>query len=238
MRDTTWLTRHPIAHRGYHDLNTSVFENTLAAFQRAADAGFSIECDLQFAADAVPVVFHDDTLERLCALKLRTRDKLSSELQQTAVGGTRERIPTLADMLKTVRGRVPLVIELKGQPGDDDGFAGAVLETLEGYAGPVALMSFDHALLRDLKELEAPYLLGLTAEGVREEALAGHEKAWQIGLDFVSYNVHHLPNAFVARLRETGTPVISWTVRNQEARDRSFEFADQMTFEGFDPRPM
>ena len=46
-----------------------VWENTLSAFARAADAGFAIECDLQYAADAVPVVFHDDDLKRLCGIE-------------------------------------------------------------------------------------------------------------------------------------------------------------------------
>ncbi len=47
MHKFNWLTERPIAHRGYHDLNRAVWENTLSAFARAADAGFAIECDLQ-----------------------------------------------------------------------------------------------------------------------------------------------------------------------------------------------
>lgn len=238
MSAPSWLTAHPIAHRGYHDMNREIFENTLAAFNRAAEAGFAIECDLQFAADGVPVVFHDGTLDRLCGLPGRTREKLSGELAQLAIGGTRERVPTFAKMLEAVGGRVPLIVELKGQTGDDEGFAGAVLEALEGYDGPVALMSFDHWLLSDLKELGCPYPFGLTAEGTREEHFARHEEAVALGVDFISYNVYHLPNDFVARFRASGGPVITWTVRDQEGRDKTFQYADQMTFEGFDPRPM
>lgn len=238
MAGLDWLTAEPIAHRGYHDTNTGVWENTLAAFTRAMDAGFSIECDLQFAADGVPVVFHDGTLERLCGLPGRTRARDSGELRRLAVGGTKERIPLFADMLKHVGGRVPLVVELKGEPGDDDGFAGAVLETLEKYAGPVALMSFDHGLLRDLKNLDAPYPLGLTAEGVRDEDFAAHEEAMVLGLDFVSYNVFHLPNRFIDTQRIKGRPIITWTVTDEAARRKSAEEADQMTFEGFDPRDL
>ena len=139
-------------------------------------------------------------------------------------------------MLKHVGGKVPLVIELKGEPGDDDGFAGAVMDALEGYDGPVALMSFDHGLLRDLKGLDAPYPLGLTAEGVREEHFAAHEEAMALGLDFVSYNVFHLPNRFVDAEKAKGTPIITWTVRDRAAREKTGAEGDQMTFEGFDPR--
>ena len=60
------LIRQPVAHRGLHDGNHAVWENTLSAFEAAISGGFAIECDLQYAADAVPVVFHDDDMGRLC----------------------------------------------------------------------------------------------------------------------------------------------------------------------------
>ena len=178
MNRPDWLVARPIAHRGYHDMNRTVYENTLSAFQRAIDAGFAIECDLQYAADGVPVVFHDDDLKRLCPVEGDVRSKLSSELGQMTIGGTRDRIPTLDEMLKLVAGRVPLVIELKGREGDDDGFAGAVLETLASYEGPVALMSFNAWLLTELKEMDAPCPVGLTAEGAGEEDFASTGPSW------------------------------------------------------------
>lgn len=236
MAKHDWLTVRPIAHRGYHDMNRTVFENTLSAFERAVEANFAIECDLQFAADGVPVVFHDGDLGRLCAIKGDVRAKLSSELEQVAIGGTKDCIPTLPQMLKAVAGRVPLVIELKGREGDDDGFAGAVLEMLEDYRGHVALMSFNSWLLKDLKALDAPYPLGLTAEGTDEERLARNQEVMDYGLDFTSYNFEHLPNPFVTGLRERGVPVITWTVRNVAGVEATRRYGDQMTFEGFDPR--
>ncbi len=236
MNRPDWLVARPIAHRGYHDMNRTVYENTLAAFRRAIDADFAIECDLQYAADGVPVVFHDGNLKRLCPVEGDVRSKLSSELRQTSIGGTRECIPTLEDMLKTVSGRVPLVIELKGREGDDDGFAGAVLETLEGYDGPVALMSFNAWLLAELKELGAPYPLGLTAEGPGENDFARNKAVMDRGLDFISYCVDHLPNPFIAGLKAEGMPIITWTIRNAAGVETTRRYADQMTFEGFDPR--
>lgn len=231
-----WLTARPIAHRGYHDAATGVMENTLSAFARAVEAGFAIECDLQFAADGVPVVFHDETLERLCAIGGDVRARTAAELGQLAVGGSRDRIPRLGEALDLVAGRVPLVLELKGREGDDDGFAGAVLEVLEDYDGPVALMSFDQALLGALRGLSPSLPVGLTAEGVSEAAVAAHRRALAHRPDFVSYCVHHLPNAFVEEMRVLQRPVLSWTVRDGEGRRLSRLHADQMTFEGFDPR--
>jgi glycerophosphoryl diester phosphodiesterase len=236
MQKFPWLTERPIAHRGYHDLNRKVWENTLSAFARAADAGFAIECDLQYAADAVPVVFHDDDLKRLCGIEGDLRQRTAAELGLLKVGGTEDGVPTLRRLLDLVKGRVPLVLELKGREGDDDGFAMAVLDTIEDYDGPVALMSFDHWLLKDLTAIGTSRPVGLTAEGARPENFAVHEEAMQLGLDFISYHYGHLPNAFISRQRDLGRQVITWTVRDDEARTITALNADQMTFEGFDPR--
>ena len=78
----------PIAHRGLHDRAAGVIENSRSAFQRAIDKGFSIECDLQLTRDGVPVVFHDDRLERLTGLKGYVRDISSDELLTTPLLGS------------------------------------------------------------------------------------------------------------------------------------------------------
>lgn len=236
MSSIAWLTERPIAHRGYHDMNKQVWENTLSAFSRAIEAGFAIECDLHYASDGVPVVFHDDDLQRVCNLPGEVRERTSAELGLLSIGGTKDKIPTLKQLLQLCDGKVPLVLELKGREGDDDGFAESVLEVLEGYKGPVALMSFDRWLLKDLKALKAPYPVGLTAEGIQPETFFQHDEAMQLGLDFISYFYGHLPNPFITAQRQRGIPVITWTVRDEAARKHTFANADQMTFEGFDPR--
>lgn len=234
--DVSFLTATPIAHRGLHDCNRNVWENTLSAFRKAIEAGYAIECDLQYASDGVPVVFHDDGLERLCKLKGDVRERTAAELGLLSVGGTSDRVPTLKQLLDLTAGKVPLVLELKGRKDDDEGFAASVLEVLEGYKGPVALMSFDVWLLKDLKELGAPYPVGLTAEGTKPEEFFAHDEAMHLGLDFISYCYEHLPNSFVTAQRQRGIPVITWTVRNDQGASHSYAHADQITFEAFDPR--
>jgi glycerophosphoryl diester phosphodiesterase len=233
----SWLTAQPVAHRGYHDLNKHVWENTLSAFTRAIEAGYAIECDVQLAADSVPVVFHDDEMTRLTGIKGDVRERTSAELGMLSIGQTKDRVPTLKQLLKLCAGKVPLVIELKGREGEgvDDGFAEAVLEELEGYQGHVALMSFDHHLLKDLKAAGSPWPLGLTAEGTNPEDFFKHDEAMQIGLDFISYFWGHLPNSFIEAQRKLGIPVITWTVRDENALEKSYTYADQITFEGFVP---
>lgn len=235
MADISWLTRRPIAHRGYHDLNRSRWENTLSAFDAAIERDYAIECDVHLSADGVPVVFHDSVLNRLAGRDGFVHEMSAAELNQLKVGGTDDHIPTLAEMLARVRGRVPLVIELKGVEGKDTGLVAAVAQTLEGYRGEAAIMSFDHWLVRRFAD-EAPGIpAGLTAEKRTIPALEAHFSMLAHPISFVSFGVSDLPNPFVSFVREKlAMPVITWTVRNEEARAATFAHADQMTFEGFE----
>jgi glycerophosphoryl diester phosphodiesterase len=231
-----WLTARPIAHRGLHDMNRTRFENTLSAFEAAAQAGYAIECDVVLSADSVPMVFHDLTLERLTSETGDVIARTSAELGKLNIGGTADCIPTLAKALALVADRVPIVIELKGDDESDVRLVSAVAKTLAGYQGHAAIMSFDHWLVRRFQH-DAPGIpAGLTAEGTKASDLEQHFAMLSANLSFVSYNVHHLPNTFISFCRDKlAMPVITWTVRDPNTVALTRAHADQMTFEGFRP---
>ena len=60
------LMGHYYAHRGLHDNETDAPENSMAAFRKAVDTGYGIELDVQLTKDRIPVVFHDESLKRVC----------------------------------------------------------------------------------------------------------------------------------------------------------------------------
>ena len=231
----SWLTERPIAHRGFHDMNRTRFENSRSAFEAAIDAGFAIECDVHPLADGAVAVFHDETLGRLTGRAGNVRDLGAGDLPGLRLGGTADAPETLNDLLTLVAGRTPLVIELKGFGPRQGDLVARVARALEGYGGHAAIMSFDHSLVERFRD-DAPDLpCGLTAEGRDAGALANHE-AVADQVDFLSYAVEDLPNAFVEDFRASGRPVITWTVRTERQCGLTREHADQMTFEGFDPR--
>lgn len=234
--ELSWLTKRPIAHRGLHDLNRSCWENTLSAFEQAIAGNFAIECDVTLTADGVPVVFHDHDLERLTGRQGKVHKTTAAELCQLAIGGTADKVPRLSDALSLVAGRVPMIIELKGIEGQDDGFVAAVHHTLGGYEGKAAVMSFDHHLVRQFKH-EAPGVpAGLTADGTDEPAIEAHFSMLAHGLSFVSYGVDAIPNRFVSFVRDRlKLPFITWTVRDHQAAELTWNQGGQVTFEGFDP---
>ncbi|MEM8750103.1 MAG: glycerophosphodiester phosphodiesterase family protein [Pseudomonadota bacterium] len=231
-----WLTRVPIAHRGYHDLKLGLAENSMGAFRAAVEAGFAVECDLQVSATGEPVVFHDPTLKRMTGVRGNVRDKTPDELAQLKLLDTDDTIRTLEEHLKLVSGAVPLVLELKGVEGKDQGFVEGVAAALARYDGPVAVMSFDHWICAQFKQLMPNIPRGLTAEGTDRRYHVHRDAMKEYDLQFVSYSVKHLPCRFVSEAREAGLPIITWTVRDEKTRRTTFEHADQMTFEGFDPR--
>ncbi|WP_306025558.1 glycerophosphodiester phosphodiesterase family protein [Oceaniradius stylonematis] len=235
MTDIASLTARPIAHRGLHDDNRTRWENTASAFRAAIADGFGIELDVQLSADSVAMVFHDAELDRLTGATGPIADRCADELRDLAVGGTEDRIMTLVETLDLVDGTVPVIIEMKDNGARNGDLARAVARDVAGYRGPVAIMSFEHALLDAFRAMETGVPLGLTASGISNAALAEHRPQLEAGIDFVSYQVAALPNAFVAEVRARGLPVITWTVRTPEQVALTRAHADQMTFEGFDP---
>lgn len=235
-RRADWIKDCPIAHRGYHDMNQLVWENTATAFDRAVRFGFAIECDLQMSSDGVPIVFHDYVLKRLCGLDAEVKTMLAADLTAMHVGAASDTVLTLEQMLRQIGGATGLVIELKPQEiPHNETFARTVLETIADYDGPAALMSFDKDIVRSLVAMGSDRAIGLTAHGKKADQIKNNERALDIPIDFVSFHVSDLPCPFVETARARGLPVITWTVRDAASWELTKKHADQITFEGFDP---
>lgn len=236
MGKLSWLTERPIAHRGFHDMNKTRWENTLSAFDAAIARGYAIECDVHLSSDRVPVVIHDDSLQRLAGRDGFVWQRTAAELGTMKVGGTDDHFPTLQETLDLVAGKVPLVVELKGIPGHDQWLVEAVGNVLKRYKGKVAVMSFDHWLIRDFARYMPGIPGGLTAYGRDNQLIEAHFSMLAHDIAFTSYAAGDLPNPFVSFVRDRlKMPVITWTIRDQPAIDLTFQHADQMTFEGFEP---
>ncbi len=132
------------AHRGLWGAGAP--ENSLTAFELACRAGYGIEFDIQLSKDKKIVVFHDDTLERMCGVKRRVCELTLSELRALRLAGTDERIPTLAEVLSLVDARVPLLIELKGESMDTS-LCPRAARMLDDYRGVFCIESFNPKIL-------------------------------------------------------------------------------------------
>ncbi len=130
------------AHRGLHSRDMRVPENSLEAFRLAAEAGYGMELDVQLSKDGQVVVFHDDTLERVCGVRGRVDEYSLHELKQMSLCGTEHQIPLFSDVLAVIRGRGPLIVELKSGRRNRE-LCEKTYKLLTGYRGDVCVESFD-----------------------------------------------------------------------------------------------
>jgi len=247
-----WLTESPIAHRGLHDPDWGIVENTLAAASAAIARRISIECDVQLSRDGEAIVFHDSSLDRLSSSHGPLGALNTHEIAAVAFKESDERIPTLVDLLDRIAGTVPLICEIKSDFSGDMRLANRVAQLAIGYSGPLALKSFDPAVIAHLRTSAIPpgpsgksCPLGIVAQArfERDEwrALSGHQRSVCANFlhlaetrpDFLSWCVDDLPHPTPFLLgRLASMPVLAWTVRTQAQKWLATQWADQIIFEG------
>lgn len=201
-----------------------------------------IECDVRLSRDGRAIVFHDATLERLTGYTGRLDQLGVAEITALTLTLGGEPVPTLRDLLAQVSGRVPLLIELKsdrnkpaGAPSIRD-LCRAVRRDLDGYPGPVAVMSFDPRVGAWFARRAPEVVRGLvvTEEGSRtwSGALKRHFALWEARAQFLAYDVRDLPSSFADSQRQRGLPLLTWTVSSPALRQRAAAHADAPIAEG------
>jgi glycerophosphoryl diester phosphodiesterase len=248
VRAPDWLTARPVAHRGLHDRARGIIENMPGAAQAAVSGNFAIECDIQLTADGEAMVHHDDELGRLTEASGALLGKTAAELRAVKFKDTSEQMMSLGDLCALVNGRVPLVIEVKSHFDGDRKLVARMVEVLSSYDGPAVGMSFDPDQVVALRELIPSRPRGIVAERHYTEAdwpmaspaqrrsMTHLRHFFRTRPDFVAYWVDELPATapWIAR-NVFGCPLLTWTVRTPEQRERASRYADQMIFEGFLP---
>jgi glycerophosphoryl diester phosphodiesterase len=248
MSDLDWLIARPVAHRGLHDAQKNVIENTPSAFAAAIAERYGIECDLQITADGEAVVHHDEALGRLTDGSARLHTMNAADLKRIAFKATADRMVTLGELCDLVGGRATLVIELKSRFDGDTRLVARTAEVLSGYAGPAAVMSFDPAQIAALRKLAPQRTRGMVAESryrqrewselpaATRRAMTYFQHARRTSPQFIAYSVRDLPAAIPTLARRLfGLPILTWTVRSADDRGKAGRYADQMIFEGFRP---
>lgn len=238
----TWLLERKIAHRGLHDNRSAAPENSLAAFLAAAKAGYHFELDVRLSGDGRVVVFHDDTLARMCGREIRVSDLPAKELGRTKLLDTDERIPLLTEVLDLDLGGAGVIIEIKndGPPGElEDRLVGI----LKKYRGPCAVACFNPAVVSWFMNRAPQISRGQISGGLWNKPYGSLQKFYRRNLyyfavtrpDFIAYDIRNLPNARVRRLRERGVPILGWTARSEQDLVKARAHCDNVIFESIRP---
>lgn len=222
-KDVSFLCQKPIAHRGVYD-DVSVAENSLTAFRLAMEEGFPIELDVRLTEDGVPVVIHDESLGRVCGASVGISEINEADLSEYPLNIGNETIPTLLSVLELVDGRVPLLIELKGE--DKSYIAERTAEILSDYCGEYAVQSFNPYYLFRYRRLSPETPIGFLTcrqlgNGFRGKlfALFSENLLFNFSFrpDFISYRYSDELPFSVKLCRKMGTKILAWTVREAEA---------------------
>ncbi len=244
------LRRHPdrkrlldgrlIAHRGLHDLHEGEPENSLKAFERAAGAGLAIENDIHLTKDGRVVIFHDDTLERMCGVPGKPEEMTLAELKELRLAGTEERIPTLEECLELVAGRVPLLVEFKVSGGNEEALCEAAERIFAGYEGDYIIQSFYPKVVAWYRKNRPGIMRGQLATVVKGAkfpvsllpTLVGNVVARP---DFVSFDHTH-EKYFARRISSfLGAFPVGWTFRTPEEIGRHRRHFRTFIFENMEP---
>jgi glycerophosphoryl diester phosphodiesterase len=234
-RAPEWLTQWEYAHRGLH--SAGVPENSRAAAEGAIAAGMGIECDIQMSRDNVPLVFHDWELDRLTKENGKVAARSADDLCRIPLLGTSETIWLLTELLDLIGGRVPLLVEVKAQPHFSIAEPCiAIAKALADYRGPLAVMSFDLRIGEWFAKHAPEVTRGLVITDTLDH---GYKSAWRApkameraAPDFLASDVRDIPNALTSLWRESGRPLLTWTVRTPELRAHALTQADALIAEG------
>ena len=231
LNKDSWILNSPAAHRGLH--NASIPENSLAAFQNAVEKGYPIETDVHMSTDNELVCFHDDNLKRMTGLDKDIRDLTFDETRSLRLKNTQEIIPTFAEFLKLVGGKVPLLIEIKQQKRK--GIEDLVIKALEGYKGDFAIQSFDPTVLINFRKKAPNILRGQLACGNAKDMsrfkkfiLKNTPLNFLSKPDFVNYDLESLPTK---KCRYGNLPLICWTVRDKAQQEKATSLGVNYVFE-------
>lgn len=244
------------AHRGLHNMNPYLKEegnpyycnggcfpeNSYSAIKRAVEHGYGIEFDVHLTKDGIPVVFHDDTLLRICGIEGNLKDYTYEELQQFRLLGTEETIPTFAEILNLVDGKVPLIIEYKVE-GNANALCSTCDKILSDYKGLYCIESFHPLAVRWYRKNRPEVVRGQLSENFMQTTpsplffLLGHLLFnFLTAPDFIAYNYKHANSLSRILCRKLYRCLsVAWTIRSREQLEQSKSHFDLFIFEDFIP---
>jgi glycerophosphoryl diester phosphodiesterase len=191
-----------IGHRG---AKGHLPENTLASFQKAIDLGVDmIELDLRMSLDKIPMVIHDETVDRTTSSTGLVTDFSSKELQKLG-------IPTLATVFEWVHNRCEINVEIKTFSATQ-----SVLDFINKNTfdqNKILISSFDWNALQEVRFHDDNIRIGVLTETDFDLALAFAKfiKAYSIHPYY-----HMLTAENIRKIKEKGFKIFSWTINEPE----------------------
>ncbi len=232
-----WLLQYPITHRGLHK-DFDIPENSLLAFKEAILNSYAIELDVRVTKDKKIVVFHDKNLLRVCAIKKEISDIDYKDLEKLYLYKTKEKIPLLNEVLKLVKGRVPLLIEIKSYNKVGE-FERILVKELKLYKGDFAICSFNSNVIKWFKKSMPSFKRGLIFGDLKRFQMKFYRilflyKYFKSKPDFISLDYRLLDTTIPYICKYLKKPIICWTINSKKRLEKAEKTIDNIIFENID----
>lgn len=234
-----------IAHRGLFDNATDHPENSIPAFCRAVEQNYGIELDVQLTTDHKLVVFHDESLLRMCGVDKKLTECSYEELCKYHLADSQEKIPLFDDVLQVIGGKVPLIVEVKSE-GDWKTTTQMMAERMDKYAGCYCMESFHPLAVKWFRDHRPDVIRGQLSTDYKADHIKGNPCRnflltnlmlnFMSRPDFIAYN-HRWKNNFSYKLCRKIFPVenVAWTIKNQQELNEAEKTFDVIIFDSFNP---
>lgn len=240
---TAWLKSTLIAHKGLHNDDQGIAENSISAFANAMEKGYIIELDVSLTKDNQLVVFHDKKLKRLFGIDAYLQDTTFQQLSQLKFHNSSEAVPLFSEVLSFVNGKVPLVIEIKNE-GKVGEMESMIYAQLKGYQGLYAIQSFNPYTVkwfrRNAPEVLRGQISGSFVVSDYEVEYAGTTRLpwykkfllsnlllnFQSKPNFINYEIKNTDISTIKNLKKLGVPILGWTIDDKAEYQRFKNYFD------------
>lgn len=226
-----------VAHRGLHDRELGIPENSLPAFARAVEQGKAIELDLHATADNRLVVLHDFQLKRMTGVPGIVEEWTLEDLRKLRLQGTEAQIPTLDEVLELVNGKVPLLLEIKSERlGEVGRLEPVLMKRLASYQGEFILEAFNPEVLVWLHRHAPQYIRGqlgnLDDENKQFKFYSRHLMFNPLSRpDFIAFDIQKIDYKLRLACKKHGLPLLGWTIRTEAELKKADRLCDGVIYE-------
>lgn len=240
IKDLDFLTKSIIAHRGFHNINNKIPENSIIAFEKAIKYNYTIELDVHILKDKQIVVFHDDNLKRMTGIDKEIKNTTYNEIKELKLQNTNSTIPLLKDVLTLVNGKVPIIIELK-MDVKKHLLEKELIKILDNYQGLIAIKSFDPFIINYFRKTRPNIIRGQLSSDFKNKKISKIKKYILKNMyfniitkpDFISYDIRSIPNKKITKLKEK-MPILGWTVKTPSDLEKAKKYCNNFICENLD----
>jgi glycerophosphoryl diester phosphodiesterase len=235
-KDLSWMKGY-CAHRGLHNKEMGVEENSPSAFQLAIDAGLNIEMDIRMTKDGIPIVFHDADGRRMLNIDENIENLTLEEVRSAYIGNSLDKVMTFREFLEMVSGKVGLIIEIKAT-SQNERVSQLCAEILDGYSGDFSICSFRPEILRWFAKNRKHFIRGQLIENILDSHQ--HSLLVRVLQSFNGFAFVAKPNYLTVEYRHAekfrwirlfNGFLCVWTIRDRNWMDQNSEKYDAIIFE-------